>query len=124
MAVCRSNLKQFSIAIHYYAEDYDDKMPPTANWSDVIIPYIVNMKAYVCPEAESLLCGYSCNYKLDGVNIKRITNIPDTPMLFDSAGGWNSAQDVEKAVTRHLGGYNCLFLDSHIKWIKRNKRKQ
>jgi prepilin-type processing-associated H-X9-DG protein len=48
----------------------------------------------------------------------KIRNPAGTPMLFDSNCGWNSTLPVTGAVPRHSEGYNCGFVDGHVKWVK------
>jgi prepilin-type N-terminal cleavage/methylation domain-containing protein len=57
-AGCQSNLKQFSLAIMMYAQDYDETFPvwqiqPSKNqifrWDSVILPYVKNLAIYRCP---------------------------------------------------------------------------
>src|SRR5207302_231663 len=40
--VCLSNLKQISLAVQMYAEDWNDRIPPVARWNPVTQPYIKN----------------------------------------------------------------------------------
>ncbi len=114
---CLSNLKQLSLGVMMYMQDYDQHMPPATKWTDGLQPYIKNNNVFVCPEATSLTCGYSLYEALDGVSLKKIAKPSDTPMLFDSNGGWNSALPIDKVVFRHNGGYNCGFVDGHVKYM-------
>ncbi len=36
---CLSNLKSISLGTMQYAQDYDGRFPPTANWNAVLLPY-------------------------------------------------------------------------------------
>ena len=117
-AVCRSNLKQLSQGILIYAQDYNNRMPPAAGWTDSLKPYVKNKSLYVCPEAHTLSFGYSFYDRLDRVITKKISRPFSTPLLFDSTGGRNSSQPIKSAVARHYDGYNCSFADGHVKWVK------
>lgn len=116
-SACLLNLKQLSLGIMMYVQDYNENMPPAARWSDVISPYVRNNGIYVCPSASTLTCGYSFYDKLNMASMKMIASPFDTPMLFDSVGGWNSVSPIEQVVARHNGGYNCSFADGHAKRI-------
>jgi prepilin-type N-terminal cleavage/methylation domain-containing protein/prepilin-type processing-associated H-X9-DG protein len=84
---CLSNLKQLGLAVHMYAQDYDEKLtfaqtyaPPTRNyymrwfypddpsatqnlyyWHDSLEPYIKNEQIYLCPSRKNDWTGYSWN---------------------------------------------------------------
>src|SRR5262245_37585989 len=57
-AGCQSNLKQFSLAVMMYAQDYDETFPvwqiepkkaQIFRWDSVILPYVKNQAIYRCP---------------------------------------------------------------------------
>jgi len=60
-ATCISNLKQLSLGINMYAQDYDETLPYGYNysadgkvwwwWQDSIHPYVKNNAIYSCPSA-------------------------------------------------------------------------
>jgi len=117
-ACCMSNLKMLTTSIKLYAEDYDGQLPAGNRWSDAIKPRAHNDNQwFICLEARSLSCGYSFFNKLDMVHITSIAKPAVMPLLFDSTGGWNSARSIEQADARHNGGYNCSFVDGHVKWF-------
>ncbi len=130
---CSSHLKQLCLGIDIYSRDYDQKLPPAAKWCDAVRPYVkYEQKVFHCnqaPQKGSLLsilglakdspsCNYSYLNKLNQVSMGKIRNPAGTPILFDSNGGWNSTLPVTGAVSRHSGGYNCGFVDGHVKWLK------
>jgi prepilin-type N-terminal cleavage/methylation domain-containing protein len=50
---CLSNVKQLTLGVIMYAQDYDEMLPPTQNdsfmlWPDLINPYIKNNQVRVC----------------------------------------------------------------------------
>lgn len=116
-ASCQNNIKQLSLGVIMYMQDYDEKMPPVDKWSDVIEPYVKSRSIFICPGESALPCGYSFYNRLDRASLKKIVRPADTPMLFDSAGGWNSTLSIDRVLARHNGGYNCSFVDGHVKWI-------
>src|SRR5437867_9327548 len=88
-ANCLSNLKQFSLAIMQYAQDYDETMPSAYNvydfvngkkggwpngmhyWTGLIQPYVKNTKVFRCPSdtkpqmtigIDPVASSYLCNY--------------------------------------------------------------
>jgi prepilin-type N-terminal cleavage/methylation domain-containing protein/prepilin-type processing-associated H-X9-DG protein len=59
-ASCQSNLKQFSLSVLMYAQDYDETFPiwerleqakplRVTRWDQVILPYVKNIEIYHCP---------------------------------------------------------------------------
>ena len=56
---CLSNLKQLSLGILMYVQDYDERFPPTffygapsaqlTWWEDIIQPYVMNYQLITCP---------------------------------------------------------------------------
>ena len=54
---CLSNVKQLSLAIMQYAQDYDERLPMYAdgrysyNWDVAIAPYVKNTQVFNCPSA-------------------------------------------------------------------------
>lgn len=56
-AVCESNLKQITMAVLLYAEDYDGKFPNLPprytwygdSWASKLVPYLKNTKVFTCP---------------------------------------------------------------------------
>ena len=118
-AACLSNLKQLYKGFMMYMQDYDSKIPPSSSWTTKLTPYIDNKCILVCPEERKLKCGYSLNNMLYRRNIKKIARPYDTPLLFDSAGGWNSVDSIDQAIARHSDGYNCVYIDGCVKWIEK-----
>jgi prepilin-type N-terminal cleavage/methylation domain-containing protein/prepilin-type processing-associated H-X9-DG protein len=62
-ASCQSNLKQLATAFHMYAQDYDERFPPSHDWvcgstgrtwRNRIFPYVKNTQVFVCPSATNL----------------------------------------------------------------------
>jgi len=57
-ASCQSNLKQITLGVKQYTQDYDEKFPLSANvtetaydsaWASTIQPYIKSLQVYQCP---------------------------------------------------------------------------
>jgi prepilin-type N-terminal cleavage/methylation domain-containing protein/prepilin-type processing-associated H-X9-DG protein len=61
-ASCLSNIKQLSLGVMMYSQDYDETIPPAALWYNypvtlnwwegMIYPYVKNQQLYVCPSAD------------------------------------------------------------------------
>jgi len=60
-ANCTSNLKQLSLGVLMYVQDYDERFPPNYSyaiygvelrwWEDLVQPYVKNWQLTVCPSA-------------------------------------------------------------------------
>jgi prepilin-type N-terminal cleavage/methylation domain-containing protein/prepilin-type processing-associated H-X9-DG protein len=78
-ASCMSNLKQLSLAMLMYAQDYDERLtiswytPNDDNgyvWADAIVPYMKNLQILDCPSAQirAFRNGFLNNYGFYGIN--------------------------------------------------------
>jgi prepilin-type processing-associated H-X9-DG protein len=122
-STCACSMKMLWLAFDQYTQDYNGKLPPADKWSDAVNPYAkYSSDLFNCPEPKPNTCDFSFSSKLDRKVIKKIPNPTTTPMLFESDGGWNSALPITKAVPRHFGGYNCCYVDGHVKLIKPAKQ--
>ena len=71
-AICSSNLKQISMALMQYAQDYDERLPylswgiasQNKSWAKTTLPYTKNLQIWRCPSADINL-GASNNWSGD-----------------------------------------------------------
>lgn len=101
---CQSNLKQISLGLTQYAQDYDGKCPPGTtieSWKKVLDPYIKSDSIYHCPDDSSEGISYSLNPKMAGANLAKSRKSSLIPVFFDSE-------------PRHLDGLNVAFADGRI----------
>ena len=99
---CLSNVKQISLGILMYCQDYDEKMgnlgwcniPGNFRWTDMIFPYVKNVQLFECPSASFLDAG--------GVNV------PGSTYGFNiynyRANGWYQVVKVPSPATTILIG--------------------
>jgi len=68
---CVSNLRQITVAIAMYAQDYDEILTPgqldTQMWHDLVYPYTHNRQIYVCPSRKDQMMGYALNPLVAGI---------------------------------------------------------
>jgi len=69
---CLSNVKQLSLALKMYSQDYDE-MYPWGNsgvlfWHDAIFPYTHNKQILRCPDRKGRYVGYALNWLASGVS--------------------------------------------------------
>ena len=86
-ASCMSNLKQISLGVFQYTQDYDEKLVPVrtiisgagVTWNVIVQPYLKSRQIFVCPSiSDQLLNDYRPSY---GMNV----TLSNTPM--DTTGG-------------------------------------
>src|SRR5262245_13514748 len=59
---CLSNVKQMSLGVLMYAQDYDEMFPPSEGWMENVVGYDRNERSYHCPSVsgiESTVFGYA-----------------------------------------------------------------
>jgi prepilin-type processing-associated H-X9-DG protein len=117
-ASCASNLKQLSLGLMMYVQDYDDKMPPAGVWATVIVPYTKNSQLYVCPTRPDVASAYAFNQKLSGRVMAKVASPAASPMLFESSlGSKNAFDQLQSFVTPHNGVGNVAYADGHVKAV-------
>jgi prepilin-type processing-associated H-X9-DG protein len=119
---CLNHLKQISNATLMYADDYDDKLPPAANWSQLLYPYTKSRTVFRCPEAPvPKLNSYALNSKVERIKLKQIKSPGEVVMWFESNPGHDLAGGSEliPPLPRHKNGDNFCFADGHVKWWRR-----
>ncbi len=122
-ADCRSNLKQLGTGLMMYVQDYDERLPPAREWSDMLHPYTKNTQVLICPE-RSGVPGYAFHLRLDRISLASIERPADWPAIFDSsAAAGNFADRLESFDARHGAnsgqkeGEVC-FVDGHAKGLR------
>lgn len=129
---CLSNVKQMSLGLLMYCQDYDERMPRGSDWMDVIGPYIKNETLYHCPTVgrqDSSSYGYAYNSALALKNLGDIAQPESTTLIFDSSNLLRNAADPVTSLPqppRHHGrdlithesgqGNNIGFLNGSAKF--------
>lgn len=113
---CQSNIKQLATAMHVYAADYDDALPPGDKWCDLLQTKVATPEVYVCPNVSEMKCGYGLNSSI--FQLRDVTAPDGVVMLYESDGGWNAygPQGAMISVPRH-GKYNIAFVDGHVSGV-------
>ncbi len=75
-AACISNVKQITLALAMYAQDYDEVFPrgqsgyePDTQWYNAIFPYTRNRQIMYCPDRKDKAPGYALNYLTGGISM-------------------------------------------------------
>ncbi len=112
--ICGTNLSGLGKAFLIYSDKYG-AYPQPDKWSDVLLREAnVTENYFKCPGNKKVRCGYSMN-----PNCKPNSE-PNTVLLFDSKGGWNSFGGAELFDANHheQKGGNILFNDGHAMFQK------
>jgi prepilin-type N-terminal cleavage/methylation domain-containing protein/prepilin-type processing-associated H-X9-DG protein len=100
---CLSNVKQLSLAVLQYAQDYDERLPNHCGWGGIgvcwawsIYPYIKNMQVYACPDYDHCGC-----WTMGAGETSDPPNNPPEPVIIPRSYGWNLTYE---GPTGTLGG--------------------
>lgn len=145
-ASCTSNVKQISLAVLMYAQDYDERFPPErdgidalewyrtgtivwtlyANYQPLVFPYVKNREAFICPSsrrsdpAEQFAYDYGMNSSLSTgvppVKLGQVEVPAETLMIGDSTYEW--VDRANRIYARHNQGAILGFCDGHVKWMR------
>jgi len=126
---CLNNVKQLSVAVHMYEQDWDNSYPLAGNWNEAIGKYLSPHAAqgatykrgnvWVCPAAKSKEPSYALNDMLAGVSEKDVSFLAETVSIYESLPGRNQAGGATllPVPPRHHGGNNVGFADGHVKSV-------
>ncbi len=142
---CLSNVKQLTLGVLMYAQDYDETLPFAYSygdwWYEVLAPYLANDQIRRCPSRPNYSLGYAWNYAgcgyqpgttwspartgpiYDGcyLGIYKSPGPASTIMLGDNWLGGSSSQryylyrQADRREGRHNGQDNYGFVDGHAK---------
>jgi hypothetical protein len=147
---CPSQLRQLSIGLAMYAQDYGDRLPPLTNgggqrWTELVYPYVKNRAVYRCPaDASPANAGWGtpptgASYGLnwlalapDGVGAKLDAALhPNTTVLLADVGEFRAVPLAMASPFvgagpryRHRGNAAVAFLDEHVKLLKPGRLEQ
>ena len=139
-ASCMSNIKQMSLGVMQYTQDWDENYPQGMTWMQSINGYVANEYAYHCPTAAGASgsaatrgqhvapFGYAYNSNLAGVSSntggksEEVRRLEATPLIYDSSNLEENATDKISSLPdpgRHYSsskhGNNVGMADGHAK---------
>lgn len=115
-ASCQSNVKQMSLAVLMYAEDFDGRFPPKGTWADGADAFVSSPDVWFCPSATDRNPAYAFNARLSGFRSEKLTTPDETPLIFESSLGTRSASDLlESFAPRHRGIGHVGFADGSVR---------
>ncbi len=144
---CSSNMKQITLGILQYCQDYDERlfyhcgMPRPGNkddgfpehcWPYCIMPYIKNTQVFICPSYTGTFPD-SIGLNFRGVDSKKLGEFgkpSETMLIMDSTsvvycppGQTGSCCTANNGMGRwrdsHNEGMNVGWVDGHVKWVKK-----
>ncbi len=136
---CLSNVKQLSLCLLMYTQDYDERLPRyhwgpwNTSWRFQVVPYVKNEQIHKCPSHTTAgdppsYGSYGLMHNLSGLSLAAITRSGETALLIENGGDpaagdyeWYSGGGISSLalpVARHNGGLNVGFVDGHGKWLK------
>ena len=98
--MCLTNVKQMSLGVIFYVQDYDETFPRSKNWMTDLKPYIKNAKVFHCPSVSTFNeggggaeFGYAFNSPLSSLSLAKLDHPAQTGMIFDSSTLTENASD-------------------------------
>ncbi len=108
---CLHNLYNVGVSLRHYAADYHGHFPPSDNdLSPLLYQYLPDARALDCPTVTQDFDGKAGEYSYKG-------GYQD-----DDRGDLILMAD--RAFEAHNGGNNCLHVDGHAKWMKRDSKSE
>jgi hypothetical protein len=126
-AHCMAQMRQQSLGILMYAQDYDGNLPNAEKWMDLAWPYIKNEEIFHCPSVskkDPSAFGYAFNDKLSRKNIEKIGDQKKVILIYESLATERNAHDAVTSIPpkgRHLGGNNIAYAEGFVKWVRVTK---
>jgi len=145
---CLSNIKQISLALMMYAQDYDEAYPVVNeatgyDWWPTLQPYVKNAQMFRCPAYKAAASEPATDYVINGLFShgssmaifempaeqiaiairKQGVNQTDYHPWPDDYASWDDLSQYSDfagniGATVHNGGANYGFGDGHAKWLK------
>jgi prepilin-type processing-associated H-X9-DG protein len=121
-SACQSNLKQVSLAMLMYTQDWDETLPPTRGWPERLYPYTRNHQLLVCPsdrdphrsEPGDRALSYTMNAALDRRSLLNVARPAEEIGLFDGSAPVGGS---DAASFRHAGHLVAGWVDGHVRMI-------
>lgn len=121
---CLSNVKQQSLGVVMYSNDYDEKLPNTSKWVDATFAYTKADAIYRCPKVPAGEYGYAFNADLLGKSLRKLPAPSDSIIIFESTDTSRNATGKlkrEAIAERHGPKASFGFADGHCKSMSRGQ---
>ncbi len=108
---CLSNVKQISVALQMYAQDYDGYLPSANEWQELVQPYLNTEQVFHCPaRMEGTLPHYALSPFVAGRKLEEIAEPDTTIMIYEVGEGGQPA-------FLHNDGMNVGYVDGYARWV-------
>jgi prepilin-type processing-associated H-X9-DG protein len=116
---CVSRVKQITLGLLMYSQDYDDTFPQQS-WQGPLFPYVKDLSVFDCPALQKSggRFGYALNGGLMGTRMAVIKQPDIVPAVFDSnLLGAGAIGDISNLANppRHAEGNTMSYADGHVK---------
>lgn len=117
-ASCLSNVKQLSLGVLMYTQDYDEMGPMGRSWTDGLMPYTKSVGLHVCPVQKQVPYGYAMNARISMLPMQAVLSPADCVQLFDAKGSGPNRTGLSALVDwRHARNTASFsFMDGHAKY--------
>lgn len=118
---CAANLRTIGLALQMYAQDYNDRLPPTeGDFSRRMLHHLPEVRYFICPSddlervvgrAKPKRVRVTISYAYRAPGRTHLDLLPDptvVPLLWDYDGGVPAGA--------HRDGGNVLYADGHVRW--------
>lgn len=119
-AMSMSSLRQVSVAASSYAIDYNDYLPRSGDWVDLLDAYVQDVDALVSlPKSPGQGRAYAMNRLLDGLRYVDVSDPARTVLFYEAQFGSPLAGGSEllPAQPRYGQGYVIMFVDGHVETV-------
>jgi prepilin-type processing-associated H-X9-DG protein len=130
---CSRNLRELSMAVQMYCQDWDTRFPPADAWDERVAPYRKGHSSYPCPvvkhpaRVKAVLLPvhvttYAFNRNLAGSAAPAVREPKTVVTLFETFRPGNGIAGTADAVAwppRHNGGSYYAFVDGSVRWSDR-----
>ena len=115
---CLSNVKQLSLGVLMYTQDYDERVPIGRSWTNGLLPYTKNVGLHICPVQRQVPYGYAMNARVSMLPMRKVTAPSECVQLFDAKGSGANRTGLSDLVDwRHIRNSAAFsFMDGHAKY--------
>ncbi len=105
---CHDSAEYYRNALMMYAQDYDERLPPSNRWADTLFPYTKLTYDVPCPSRPNAIGPYAFNAALDRRLLAKVN--AKTPLLFESNAGHRNHSDLLQSFARPHKGKGWIVL--------------
>jgi len=113
-----SRLKALNRGLLLYISDYDDIVPPAAEWMDDLAPYVTDPNNFRSPAVQGTGYGYALNSALPDNSINSFANPSTVVSVFDSTNlsrNATASPSTMPSPPRYATHNTIAYLDGHVR---------